>query len=54
VAAGPSAFQSAFTTLGQLAMQEPMTDGDAAVGMGILQKYIDAGKVRVVLDGKQG
>lgn len=51
-AAGPGAFQSAFTVLGQLAMQELMTDKDVAAGMSLLQKHIDASKVQSVLGGK--
>lgn len=52
VAVGPVAFQSAFTVLGQLAMQELMADKDVATSMGLLQKYIDSAKVQSVLTAK--
>ena len=32
--------------LGQLAMQELMTDRDVAAGMGLLEKYVDARKIQ--------
>lgn len=48
-AVGPTAFQSAFTILGQLAMQELMTDKDVAAGMALLQKYVDAQRVQAVV-----
>jgi len=51
-AVGPSAFQSGFTVLGQLAMQELMADKDVAAGMGMLQKYIDSEKLHSALGPK--
>jgi hypothetical protein len=51
-ATGPVAFQSAFSVLGQLAMQELMADKDVNAGMGLLQKYIDNGKVQSVFGTK--
>ena len=50
--AGSSAMQTSFTVLGQLAMQELMTDKDVAAGMGLLEKYIDAQKVQAALGTK--
>ena len=51
-AVGPVALQSAFTVLGQLAMQELVADKDVAAGMGLLQKYVDSEKLKAVLDKK--
>ena len=48
-AVGPIAFQSAFSVLGQLAMQELMTDKNVNASMGLLQKYVDNAKVQTVL-----
>ncbi|MFO6421697.1 hypothetical protein ACLBKS_15985 [Hylemonella sp. W303a] len=42
---GPIAIQSAFQTLGQLAMQELMTDVQVTVSMGAFQNYIDREKL---------
>jgi len=42
---GPMAIQAAFTVLGQLAMQELMTDKDVARTMGILERHIDRQKL---------
>jgi hypothetical protein len=39
------AIQAAFTVLGQLAMQELMTDKDVARTMGILERHIDRQKL---------
>lgn len=50
---GSVAMQSAFTVLGQLAMQELMTNKDVAASMGRLQMYIDSAKVTPVLTPKQ-
>lgn len=47
-AVGPSAIQSAFAVLGQLAMQELMTDKDVSAAMGAVEKHIDAGKIQAV------
>lgn len=49
---GQVAFQSAFSVLGQLAMQALMTDKDVNASMGLLEKYIDGAKVQSVLRGK--
>jgi len=51
-AVGSGAFQSAFTVLGQLAMQELMTDKDVAAGMALLEKHVDTSKIQSVLLGK--
>ena len=51
-AVGPVAIQSAFTVLGQLAMQELMADKDVAAGMSAVEKHIDNQKVQAVLTGK--
>ena len=51
-AVGPTAFQTGFSVLGQLAMQELMTDKDVTAGMGLLQKYIDTSKVQSALGSK--
>ena len=48
-ATGPVAFQSAFSILGQLAMQELMADKDVNAGMSLLQKYIDNAKLQAAL-----
>jgi hypothetical protein len=50
--AGPVAFQSAFTVLGQLAMRELMADKDVAASMALLQKHIDSKKVQAALEVK--
>ena len=44
-AGGPMAIQVGFQTLGQLAMQELMTDRDVAASMGRLDKYLDRQKL---------
>jgi hypothetical protein len=49
---GPVAFQSGFTMLGQLAMQELMTDKDVTAALGLLQKHVDAVKVQSVLSAR--
>lgn len=49
-AVGPIAVQQAFTVLGQLAMQELMTDKDVAAGMASLQKHLDTKKLESVLN----
>ncbi len=51
-AVGPVAFQSGFTMLGQLAMQELMTDKDVTAALGLLQKHVDAVKVQSVLSAR--
>ncbi len=47
-AGGPSAIQSAFMVLGQLAIQELMSNKDVAPTMGILDRYIDKQKIDAV------
>jgi hypothetical protein len=51
-AVGPVAIQSAFTVLGQLAMQELMADKDVAAGMSMLQRHIDSAKLQAAISGK--
>jgi hypothetical protein len=51
-AVGPIAVQQAFTVLGQLAMQELMTDKDVAAGMASLQKHLDTKRLETVLNPK--
>jgi len=48
---GPVAVQKAFETLGQLAMQELMSDTQVNVSMGAFQKYLDQGKLGKALGG---
>lgn len=45
---GPSAIQSAFTVLGELAMQELMTDKDVAATMGVLERHLDKQKLEAL------
>jgi hypothetical protein len=49
-AVGPVAIQSAFAVLGQLAMQELMTDKDVAAGMALLQKHLNTSKLEPLLN----
>jgi hypothetical protein len=49
---GPQAVQAAFTTFGQLAMQELMTNPDVAAAMGAIEKHIDQQKLIQALGGK--
>ncbi len=49
---GSSALQASFSVLGQLAMQELMTDTEVRAGMSLLERYIDAQKVQAVLGSK--
>jgi hypothetical protein len=49
-AVGPIAVQHAFTVLGQLAMQELMTDKDVAAGMASFQKHLDSKKLEPILN----
>ena len=51
-AVGPVAIQSAFSVLGQLAMQELMTDKDVAAGMGLLEKYVDNVRIQAAISTK--
>jgi hypothetical protein len=49
---GGKAFELAFATLGQMAMQELMTDPAVNASMGGLQKYIDDEKIGNALTSK--
>lgn len=49
---GPVAIQAAFQTLGQLAMQELMSDGQVNASMSAFQKYLDQEKIGRALAGK--
>lgn len=49
---GTLAIQSAFSTLGQLAMQELMSDKDVAAGMSSFQKYLDQDRINQALSQK--
>jgi len=49
---GPAAIQSAFTVLGEIAMQELMADKDVQAYTANTDKYIDAEKFQWVLGGK--
>jgi hypothetical protein len=51
-AGGAAAFHAAFSLLGQLAMQELMSDKDVTAGMGLLQKHMDLVKLQSVLGPK--
>jgi hypothetical protein len=45
---GAMAIQAAFQVLGQLAMQELMSDKDVRATMGILERYLDKQKLDAV------
>jgi hypothetical protein len=51
-AVGQVAVQSAFSVLGQLAMQELMNDKDVAAGMAMLQRHLDTAKLDPILNAK--
>jgi hypothetical protein len=51
-AVGAAAMQSAFGVVGQLAMQELMTDKDVAAGMSILEKYLDSQRIQAAIGAK--
>lgn len=51
-AVGTIAVQNGFTLLGQLAMQELMTDKDVAAGIAGLEKHVDNAKLMPVLNPK--
>lgn len=47
--AGGAAIQAGFNMLGQLAMQELMSDRDVAARMGLLEQYVDSTRLQSVL-----
>ncbi|WP_374661649.1 hypothetical protein [Inhella sp.] len=47
-AGGPVAIQTAFTTLGQLAMQELMSNKDVAATLGQLERHLDRAKLEAL------
>jgi hypothetical protein len=49
---GPAALQSGFQVLGQLAMQELMTNPDVGAAMAVLDRHIDKAKVDAALQGR--
>jgi len=49
---GAQAMQAAFGTLGQLAMQELMSDQDVAKSIGAFERYIDQKKVEAAMSAK--
>lgn len=49
---GPAAVQSAFQLLGQLAMQELMSDPKVAASMSSFQKYVDQNKLNPIFGGR--
>jgi hypothetical protein len=49
---GPTALQGAFQTLGQLAMQELMSDRGVTSAMGAFERYLDQNKLNQVFGGK--
>ena len=49
---GPMGIQAAFQTLGQLAMQELMSDAQVSASMGGFQKYLDQEKLSKAFSGK--
>lgn len=49
---GTVAIQTAFQTLGQLAMQELMSDAQVNASMGAFQKYLDQGKLNQAFGGQ--
>jgi hypothetical protein len=48
-AGGPAALQAAFSVLGQMAMQELMSNPQVAGAMNMLEKHIDRSKVEAAL-----
>jgi hypothetical protein len=51
-AGGTKALEVPFRTLGQLAMQELMSNRDVSASMSAFDKYIDKDKLNQVLSGK--
>lgn len=49
---GAAAIQSGFQVLGQLAMQELMTNADVGAAMAVLDRHIDKAKVEAALQAK--
>jgi len=49
---GPAAIQAGFQVLGQLAMQELMTNAQVGAAMGVLDQYIDKARVDAALQAK--
>ena len=49
---GGEAFKAAFTSLGQLAMQEIMSNQQVQASISGFQKYVDAKKLQAALDAK--
>jgi hypothetical protein len=49
VAGGANALQLAFQTLGQLAMQELMSDGNVTQSMGSIERHVDQKKINEAL-----
>lgn len=48
-AAGPQALQAGFRLLGELAMQELMTNKEVSTGLSLIEKYIDREKMKSTL-----
>lgn len=51
-ARGGAAIQAGFNVLGQLAMQELMSDREVAARMGLLEQYVDTAKLQSVLGAR--
>ena len=49
---GTSAMQGAFSLIGQLAMQELMSDKEVAAGMAVLEKYLDSARIQTATTPK--
>jgi hypothetical protein len=48
----PTAFASAFSALGMIAMQEIMSHKDVDSGLEVIQRFIDTSKINAALTGK--
>jgi hypothetical protein len=48
-AEGPSSFEAAFGTLGRLAMQELMSNGEVRTAVGSFERYVDRKKIEAAM-----
>ena len=51
-AEGPQSLQAAFSTLGQVAMQELMSDGGVNAAIGAFERHMDLKRIEAVLEPK--
>jgi hypothetical protein len=51
-AGGPAAIQAGFQTLGQLAMQELMTNAQVGAAMSVVDRYVDRSKIDAAIRSK--